>query len=56
MFIGTSNQLGDFRAGTVAAAIGAVPAVVVGGLTTVAIAIAWMVWFPELRRMQRLDE
>ncbi len=56
MFIGTSNQLGDFRAGTVAQLIGAVPAVVLGGLTTLAIAITWMVWFPELRRMQKLDE
>jgi MFS family permease len=56
MFIGTSNQLGDFRAGTVAQLIGAVPAVVLGGLTTVAIAVAWMVWFPELRRMRRLDD
>lgn len=55
MFTGTSNQLGEFRAGVIAAALGAVPAVVIGGLSTVAIAGLWMLLFPELRKTRRLD-
>ncbi len=55
MFTGTSNQLGEFRAGVVAAAIGAVPAVLIGGVSTLAIATLWMLLFPDLRRIRRLD-
>lgn len=55
MFTGTSNQLGEFRAGVVASALGAVGAVVAGGLTTIVIAGLWMVLFPDLRRTKRLD-
>jgi MFS family permease len=55
VFIGASNELGEFRAGTVAAAIGVVPAVVVGGLGSIAVAILWSRWFPSLRRARRLD-
>ena len=55
VFIGASNELGAFRAGTMAAWIGAVPAVVFGGAGTVAIALLWMLWFPQLRRERRLD-
>jgi MFS family permease len=55
MFTGTSNQLGEFRAGLVASIFGAVPAVVIGGLTTVAIAGLWTLVFPDLRRMRRMD-
>ena len=40
MFTGTSNYLGDFRAGAVAAAIGAVPAVLIGGVGVFAMAVA----------------
>jgi MFS family permease len=55
VFVGASNELGEFRAGVSAALIGAVPAVVVGGLGTVAVAWLWYGWFPELRRARHLD-
>jgi MFS family permease len=54
VFVGASNELGEFRAGTVAALIGIVPAVVVGGLGTVAVAGLWAWMFPELRRARHL--
>jgi len=54
LFVGTSNQLGEFRAGLSAAALGAVPAVVLGGVGTLAVACLWMWWFPELRRLRSL--
>ena len=56
LFTGTSNQLGDFRAGVMGALFGAVPAVVIGGLGTIAITAIWMFLFPELRRIRSLDE
>ena len=52
LFTGTSNQLGEFRAGVFAAVLGVVPAVLLGGLGTVAVALIWMVAFPELRRVR----
>jgi hypothetical protein len=52
---GASNEIGGFRAGMVAALIGTVPAVVVGGLGTMAIAVLWAYKFPELRRVRHLD-
>lgn len=55
LFVGASNQLGDFRAGAVAALIGAVPAAVLGGLGTLAVALLWMRLFPDLRRLRDLD-
>lgn len=55
VFIGASNELGEFRAGVSAWLIGAVPAVVVGGLGTMGVAALWCYWFPELRRIRRLD-
>jgi len=54
VFIGASNELGEFRAGSMAALIGAVPAVVIGGIGTLAVAGLWAVWFPDLRRIQHL--
>jgi len=53
MFIGASNELGEFESGVTAGWLGAVPAVVLGGLATVAVVAAYLVWFPELRRMDR---
>jgi MFS family permease len=47
MFTGTSNYLGDFRAGVVAAMIGAVPAVAIGGVGVLAMTVLWMVLFPQ---------
>ena len=55
MFIGTSNQLGEFESGVTAALFGTVPAVVLGGVGTVLVAAAWSGMFPELRRMNTLD-
>ena len=55
VFIGASNELGEFRAGSMAALIGAVPAVVIGGIGAVGVAGLWAVLFPPLRRIQRLE-
>ena len=55
VFIGASNELGEFRAGTVAAWIGAVAAVTIGGAGTMAVSFLWSRWFPELRNARRLD-
>ena len=52
LFTGTSNQLGEFESGRLAALFGAVPAALVGGLGTIAVALPWMYRFPELGRFQ----
>ncbi len=54
VFIGASNELGEFESGTLAWAIGTVPAVVVGGLGTLLVAGLWARWFPALRQRDRL--
>jgi MFS family permease len=56
VFIGASNQLGEARAGFMAAWIGAVPAVVIGGFGTIAVAFAWAAMFPKLLKANRLNE
>ncbi len=56
VFVSASNELGAFESGVAAALVGAVPAVVVGGAATVAIAVGWRWLFPELARVDRLDE
>ena len=50
LFAGTSNQLGDFRAGLMAAWLGVIPAVLVGGVGTLLVVLIWMRAFPALRR------
>jgi MFS family permease len=55
LFINASNQLGAFESGATAAILGAVPAVVLGGIGTIAVALIWMKLFPTLRRVDRLD-
>jgi MFS family permease len=55
VFVGASNELGEFRAGTMAHFIGVVPAVALGGIAAVAVAGIWAWAFPELRRARRLD-
>ena len=55
VFVGASNELGEFRAGSMAALIGTVPAVVFGGVGTLAVAGLWSVIFPDLRRAEKLD-
>ena len=54
VFIGASNQLGEARAGFAAALMGAVPAVVIGGFGTVAVAVIWAWVFPKLRDQRYL--
>jgi MFS family permease len=56
LFTGTSNQLGAFESGLVASLVGAVPAVLIGGLGTMAVAALWMVLFPDLRRIRAFEE
>jgi len=55
VFVGASNELGEFRAGTMAHAIGAVPAVVIGGIGTLAVAVIWSIGFPKLRKIDNLE-
>lgn len=54
-FIGASNELGEFRAGSMAAGFGAVPAVVIGGVGALVTAAAWARMFPDLRNVRHLD-
>jgi MFS family permease len=54
IFIGASNQLGEFESGLTAGWFGAVPSVVIGGLGTILIVVAWMRLFPALARRERL--
>jgi MFS family permease len=55
LFVNASNQLGEFESGITAAMFGAVPAVVLGGLGTIAVALLWMKLFPTLRDVERLE-
>jgi MFS family permease len=55
LFINASNQLGQFESGLTAALFGAVPAAVLGGVGTIAIALLWMKLFPTLRDVERLE-
>jgi MFS family permease len=55
MFIGASNQLGEFESGLTAAWLGAVPAVLLGGVGTLCIAGLWMRLFPRLAQVDRLE-
>jgi MFS family permease len=54
LFVNASNQVGEFESGITAAAWGAVPAVIVGGVGSVLIALLWMRLFPTLRDVQKL--
>jgi hypothetical protein len=56
LFIGAANEFGDFRAGLVAAWLGAVPAVMAGGACTLVVVALWTRLFPELRRIDRLAD
>jgi MFS family permease len=55
LFVNTSYQLGEFESGVTAALFGVVPAVVLGGLGTIAVAVLWMKLFPTLRKIERLE-
>jgi MFS family permease len=56
LFIGTSNQLGQFESGVTAAWWGVVPATIVGGVGSIVVALLWMRLFPGLRRLQNVGE
>ncbi|GMO10893.1 hypothetical protein BwSH12_77400 [Bradyrhizobium ottawaense] len=55
LFINASNQLGQFESGVAAALLGAMPAAVLGGVATVAVALLWMKLFPSLRQVESLE-
>jgi MFS family permease len=55
VFISASNELGAFESGFAAALLGAVPAVVIGGVATIGIAIGWARFFPGLANVDDLD-
>jgi hypothetical protein len=56
LFVGTSNQLGDFRAGVMASLFGTVPAVLIGGIGTLAVVAGCIKLFPSLFNVDKLDE
>lgn len=54
VFIGASNQLGEFESGATAAVLGPVGSVVLGGVGTLLVAAAWLRYFPDLAQRDRL--
>ncbi|RMX02981.1 MFS transporter [Corticibacter populi] len=56
LFVSSSNELGEFRAGTSASWVGAMPAAVLGGICTLVVAGLWMRQFPTLRRVKQFEE
>lgn len=56
LFIGSSNELGEFRAGAAAAALGVIPAAVTGAVCTLGVVGAWAAWFKPLRQVDRFEE
>ena len=54
VFIGSSNQLGEFESGLTAAWFGVVPSVVIGGVGTLIVVLLWIRLFPKLARTDRL--
>jgi MFS family permease len=54
LFIGTSNQLGEFESGVTASWFGLIPATIYGGLGSILVAVIWMGLFPGLRKLERL--
>jgi hypothetical protein len=54
LFIGASNELGEFESGITATWFGTVPSVVIGGASTVLVVVLWMMLFPGLRNLDKL--
>jgi MFS family permease len=54
LFIGTSNQLGEFESGVTAAWWGTIPATLVGGVGSIVVAALWMYLFPDLRKLDAM--
>lgn len=55
VFIGASNELGEFESGVTAAWFGVMPAIVLGGAGTLVVVLLWAALFPALRKVDRLD-
>jgi MFS family permease len=55
LFVNASNTLGEFESGALAAWLGAVQSVVIGGVGSILIAAIWMRLFPDLRKVDRYD-
>ena len=55
LFIGSSNQLGEFESGMLASLVGTVPAVVLGGIGTLVVVGMFMALFPGLRQLDRIE-
>ena len=56
IFIGASNELGEFESGATAALFGTVPATVIGGIGTLCVVGLWTRMFPSLRNVDRLEK
>jgi MFS family permease len=56
MFIGTSNQLGEFESGLTASWFGTVPAVMIGGIGTLVVVALWMRFFPALLNADKIEK
>jgi MFS family permease len=56
LFVGASGELGEFESGITAAWFGTIPAVIIGGLGTLAVVAIWMWLFPPLRKVDRLTD
>jgi hypothetical protein len=56
LFTGTANQLGDFRAGTMATLFGTSTAVLIGGISTLLVVLAGVRLFPSLLRVDQLHK
>jgi len=54
VFVGTSNEFGEFESGLTAAWFGAVPAALLGGIGTLTVVLLWMYLFPQLLQRERL--
>ena len=55
IFIGASNELGEFESGVTASWFGTVPAVVIGGIGTLVVVAVWSTLFRSLRRVDRME-
>ena len=56
LFIGASNELGEMESGATAALMGSTPAVVAGGIGTLLVMVLWLWTFPQLRRVDQLED
>ena len=56
LFIGASNELGEFESGVTAAWLGTIPATVLGGVGTLVVVLVWWRLFPTLRNADRLED